>query len=262
MNLDIYQVDAFSNGPFTGNPAAVIPLQEWLPDQLLQQIAEENNLAETAFFIEDGDSYHIRWFTPTVEVALCGHATLATGSVLFNELGFSGEVINFNCKSGAISVSRSDDLFTLDFPTDELVIIENPLTDLEKAIGIKPKEVYEGRDDLLCIINSRQELEELKPNFGEIARVEKRGIIVSAKGEGEFDFVSRCLFPQSGIDEDPATGSAHTTLTPYWSKKLNKKYLSACQLSKRRGYFSCKDLGSRTHISGRADLYLKGQIMI
>jgi len=260
MKLDIYQVDAFSKGPFTGNPAAVVPLKEWLPDQLMQQIAAENNLAETAFYKEEGNGFHIRWFTPTVEVALCGHATLATGSVLFNELGYSGDVINFNCKSGAISVSRSGDLFTLDFPTDELIPVENPLTDLKKAIGISPSEVYEGRDDLLCIINSQKELEKLSPNFTEIAKVEKRGVIVSAKGDDEFDFVSRCLFPQSGIDEDPATGSAHTTLTPYWSKRLNKKDLSACQLSKRRGYFTCKDMGSRTLISGRADLYLKGQI--
>ncbi len=262
MKLSIYQVDAFSKGPFTGNPAAVVPLTGWLPDLTMQQIAEENNLAETAFFIPDGSGYHIRWFTPTVEVALCGHATLATAFVLFDRLQHDSDIIHFNCQSGDISVNKDGDLLTLDFPADQLDRMDPIPEHLSSMIGIQPLEVFSGREDMLCIVKNQASIEGIDPDFAKIAQLEKRGIIVSAPGDDEFDFVSRCFYPQFGIDEDPATGSAHTTLTPYWSDRLSTKELSACQLSSRKGYFKCTDMGSRTLISGKADLYLEGKIYI
>lgn len=262
MVLDIYQVDAFSKGPFTGNPAAVVPLTEWLSDQLLQQIAEENNLSETAFFIKEVDKYHIRWFTPAVEVALCGHATLASAFVIFTELGHTEEVVHFNCKSGPISVTKDGDLLTLDFPTDQLEKLPKISNDLVTGLGIRPQELWKGRDDLMCILRSQNEVESLQPDFGILKSLKARGVLVTAPGDDELDFVSRGFFPQSGIDEDPATGSAHTTLTPYWSKRLKKTNLSACQLSNRKGHFQCVDKGDRTLISGKADLYLRGKVYV
>lgn len=262
MQLDIYQVDAFSRGPFTGNPAAVVPLKDWLPDNLMQKIAEENNLAETAFFTNSDEGYYIRWFTPAVEVALCGHATLATAYIIFNILGHSSNRINFNCKSGPISVTQADDLLTLDFPTDKLVQCNNVPDHLIEGLGAKPIELWQGRDDLLCIFESEDSVLNLHPNFGILQKMSGRGVITTAASSGEFDFISRGFFPQSGINEDPATGSAHTTLTPYWSKSLGKKSLNACQMSSRKGFFQCVDNGDRTLISGRSDLYLTGQIFI
>ena len=262
MTLDIYQVDAFSRGPFTGNPAAVVPLDSWLPDTVMQNIAEENNLAETAFFVRDKESFHIRWFTPTVEVQLCGHATLASAYVLFEILNWPNHFVNFNSKSGHLSVLKKGDVLTLDFPTDELKEVEIKNTAIPEALGVEVKEMFKGRDDYLCIVANRQIVESINPDFAKLRNDEARGTLVSSEGDGEFDFVSRGFFPQSGIDEDPATGSAHTTLTPYWSRKLNKKELSACQLSARKGFFECADKGERTLISGRARLYLSGKIMI
>lgn len=262
MQFDLYQVDAFSRGPFTGNPAAVVPLTNWLSSDIMQKIAEENNLAETAFFIPEETGYSIRWFTPSVEVALCGHATLATAYVIFNHLGHHKDKINFTCKSGPISVTKKEQLLTLDFPTDRLSLCKNIPEHLISGLGEEPIEIWKGRDDLLCIFQDEETVENLHPNFGTLKKVPGRGLIVTAQSSGEFDFISRGFFPQSGIDEDPATGSAHTTLTPYWSKKLEKQALSACQISSRKGYFHCIDKGARTLISGLADLYLTGQIYI
>lgn len=262
MVLDIYQVDAFSKGPFSGNPAAVIPLTHWLSDELLQQIAEENNLSETAFFTENNGQYHIRWFTPTVEVALCGHATLATAFVIFTELAYAQSIIHFKSMSGSISVAEDGQMLTLDFPTDQLVQITQIPENLVKSLGIQPIELWKGRDDFMCVLQNQKEVESLQPDFSLLKSIDARGVLVTSIGDGILDFVSRGFFPQSGIDEDPATGSAHTTLTPYWSKRLGKTDLSACQLSYRKGYFKCIDMGDRTLISGKADLYLKGQIYL
>lgn len=262
MNLSIYQVDAFCKGPFSGNPAAVVPLIEWLPDQQLQQIAEENNLAETAFFVKEEAGFHLRWFTPLVEVALCGHATLATAHVLFTELGFSEQKVSFNCKSGFISVSRNKELLTLDFPTDQLTRVTNAPQALAKGLTVTPKDVFQGRDDWLCILDSEHQVRSLSPDFGILKTLHGRGVLVTAEGDKEYDFVSRGFFPQTGIDEDPATGSAHTSLTPYWSPILRKKSMKACQLSNRKGYFEVTDNGERTLISGKARLYLKGTIYL
>jgi len=233
MNLPIYQVDAFTDGPFTGNPAAVVPLDQWLPDETLQKIAEENNLSETAFFVKDGDGYHIRWMTPRVEVDLCGHATLASSHIIWEMLGHSKDVINLTCRIGALSVSRDQDVYTLNFPSDTLDPRPELVTKVADAIGMPVLEVLQGRNDLVAL-----------------------------KGKDQYDFVSRGFFPLTGIDEDPATGSAHTTLTPYWASKLGKTTFKACQLSARRGHFACTLKGDRTLISGKAHLFLKGEIYI
>lgn len=262
MQLDLYQVDAFSRGPFTGNPAAVVPLTEWLSDKLMQKIAEENNLAETAFFVPIENGYYIRWFTPAVEVSLCGHATLATAYVIFNIIGHTSDTINFNCKSGPISVTQHDEQLTLDFPADQISLLSDPPELLIDGLGSIPKEIWQGRDDLLCIFDDERTVIDLSPDFGILKKMSGRGLIVTAQSSGEFDFISRGFFPQSGIDEDPATGSAHTTLTPYWSKTLNKRILTACQVSSRRGYFHCENKNERILIAGHADLYLKGKIQI
>ncbi len=262
MELDIYQVDAFSNGPFTGNPAAVVPLDSWLPDDILQKIAEENNLSETAFFTKEKDLYHIRWFTPGVEVNLCGHATLASAYVIYNELGYEGDVIRFTCKSGPISVSKKDDLLMLDFPSDDAQRLDDIPELISEALKVDIIEAYQGKDDIMCIVDNQSQIESLEPNFGLLKTLDVRGVLVTAPGNNEYDFVSRGFFPATGIDEDPATGSAHTLLSPYWANRLNKTEFKACQLSKRKGYLDCMYKGDRTHISGRADIYLRGKIII
>lgn len=261
MMLNIFQVDAFARGPFSGNPAAVIPLEEWLADEMLQSIAEENNLSETAYFVESDGKYHIRWFTPAVEVKLCGHATLASAHVIFSHLGYQGDQIVFQSKSGELSVSRSDESYALNFPTDKYEQME-PIELISKALGSMPIEWYKGRDDHMLIFENEDQIIQMSPDFSLLAKSGGRGCLVTAPGKGEFDFVSRGFFPQSGINEDPATGSAHTTMTPYWSQRLNKKELRACQLSSRKGYFHCIDLGERTQISGKCIDYLIGKINI
>ena len=262
MELPIYQVDAFARGAFSGNPAAVVPLEAWLPDAVLQQIAEENNLSETAFFVLEEEGYRIRWFTPTVEVVLCGHATLATGHVLFKELQVEGDQITFNCKSGKVSVVNNDLLLTLDFPRDDLTVVTGIDNQLETSLGSRPIEVYKGRDDFMCVYPDMETIRNLSPDFGRLKMLPARGVIVTSTGDDEFDFVSRGFFPQSGVDEDPATGSAHTTLTPYWSGKLGKQEMTACQLSNRIGYLTVRDEGARIKISGQTSLYLKGKIYL
>ncbi len=262
MKLPIYQVDAFTDGPFTGNPAAVVPLEEWLPDDTLQKIAEENNLSETAFFVKEGDKYHIRWMTPEVEVDLCGHATLASAHVIWEFLGHTTDKLELTCRVGDISVTRDDKRYTLNFPTDRLEDRSDLKEQVSAAIGAEVHEVLQGRNDLLAIISSEDELSGLKPQFQAVADLNGRGLLVSAEGEDQYDFVSRGFFPQTGINEDPATGSAHTTLTPYWASKLGKTSFKACQLSDRRGHFACTLKGDRTFITGKAHLFLSGEIYI
>jgi len=258
--LKIFQVDAFADRVFTGNPAAVCVLEEWLPEETMQSIAMENNLAETAFTVMESEGYHIRWFTPEVEVALCGHATLATAFVLFNYYDFPGTVITFSSEqSGLLSVEKGeDDLLTLDFPVDppeETAAVAK----LNEALGIVPEKTLKGKTDYLLIYADEQQIRDIEPNFSLLNKVDTRGVIVSSPGQ-EVDFVSRFFAPQSGVSEDPVTGSAHTTLTPYWSAVLNKNILSARQLSKRGGNLSCELRGPRVRISGRAVPYFEGQI--
>lgn len=258
--LDIYQVDAFTSQLFGGNPAAVVPLTSWLPDAILQKIAAENNLAETAFFVKTETGYHIRWFTPTVEVALCGHATLATAYVIFHCLGQKAKVLSFDSMSGVLKVSQTDDLLTLDFPVDDLKPYYE-LQQINKQLNINAIEAVIGKTDLMLILASEQEVLQYQPALQAIATLPYRGVIITAPGQ-KVDFVSRFFGPASGIDEDPVTGSAHTTLTPYWAEKLSKTTLSARQLSSRVGQLTCTLSGNRVLISGNCVLYLTGKIMI
>jgi len=258
--LTLYQVDAFTDHLFGGNPAAVCPLVEWLPDQTMQNIAMENNLSETAFFIKEGDQFHIRWFTPLAEVDLCGHATLASAHVIFHLLDRKESEIRFRSRSGILVVSREKDLLTLNFPSDELSAVEPPPFLIE-SLGIHPVEIYQGKTDYLVVVGSQEEVEQLDPDFGLMNKSDCRGVIVTAKGS-EVDFVSRFFAPRVGVNEDPVTGSAHTTLIPYWSKKLGKSEMRAIQLSKRKGHLWCKFLGDRVEISGKAVIYLEGEIIL
>ncbi len=259
MKQRIYQIDAFTNTIFSGNPAAVCPLQNWLSDELLQKIAMENNLAETAFYIKKENQYHIRWFTPKAEVDLCGHATLAAAYVLFNHENHEGNRIDFYSeRSGKLTVQKQNEYLTLNFPSDSFETIELS-TELKNSFDILPIETLKGKTDYVLVFENQSQIETIKPNFPQIATLNARGVIITAKGDN-VDFVSRFFAPQLGIDEDAVTGSAHTTLTPYWSEKLGKTELSAIQLSERKGHLQCKFLGGRVEISGQAKLYLIGEI--
>ncbi len=257
--MKIYQIDAFTDKVFSGNPAAVCPLETWLPDETLQQIAMENNLAETAFYVKQPDNeFHIRWFTPAVEVDLCGHATLATAYVLFNYEKYEGQEIIFNSRSGKLLVEKENDLLTLDFPADTLSeVVLSP--ELCEGFNYRPIQAFKGKTDYMLVFDNEEQIKTIEVDLHKIAQLKGRGIIVTAKGN-EVDFVSRFFAPQSGINEDPVTGSAHTSLTPYWAGQLNKNELSAIQLSDRRGYLTCKNLGERVKISGKAKTFLIGEI--
>ncbi len=258
MELKVYQVDAFASQVFKGNPAAVCPLTEWLPDSVMQNIAMENNLAETAFYVKEKEGFRIRWFTPTVEVDLCGHATLATAFVLFNYEGHTENKIVFNSRSGLLTVSKKANQLTLDFPVDTLTPV-SAITELEEGLGVKSKATLKGKTDYLVVVDNEAQVQQLQPDLKKIAQVKARGVIVTARGQN-VDFVSRFFGPQSGVDEDPVTGSAHTSLTPYWSSVFNKTEFTARQLSKRGGELSCRLNGNRVEISGEAKLFLKGTI--
>ncbi|GAB3640892.1 PhzF family phenazine biosynthesis protein [Spirosoma arcticum] len=265
--MRLYQLDAFTNRLFAGNPAAVVPLTDWLPDEQMQQIAAENNLAETAFYVKtDGPAqYHIRWFTPTVEVDLCGHATLATGHVVFYlEEKPDTDQIFFDSRSGLLKVCRGENgWLTLDFPID---VVQRPNVQppaLLTSLGEKPLMVFKGKTDYMLVYETQEQIEALTPDFREMSTVPARGIIVTApaNADAEVDFVSRFFGPLSGIDEDPVTGSAHTTLVPYWAEKLGKTELTARQVSARGGYLKCKLNGDRVDIAGQVQLYMKGEIL-
>jgi PhzF family phenazine biosynthesis protein len=260
MNLKIYQLDAFTDKVFGGNPAAVVPLTEWLSDELMQKIALENNLAETAFYVLEGDKYHIRWFTPTVEVDLCGHATLATAYQIFHYENYPQSIIEFNSRSGILKVEKQGDLLELDFPMDKLTPSETPQA-LIDSLGMTPRETYKGLTDYMLIFDSEAQIKAFEPDFRKMTEVDCRGIIVTARGI-EVDFVSRFFGPNSGGDEDPVTGSAHTSMTPYWAKVLNKTTLSAKQISSRGGELQCTLVGDRVKIAGKVAPYLIGEIII
>ncbi len=262
QRVKIYQIDAFTDKLFSGNPAAVCILDKWPGDDLMQSIGNENNLAETAFVIPNGKDFEIRWFTPTIEVDLCGHATLASGFVLFNILHYPDAQIRFHSpRSGLLIVSKKEEMLYLDFPTDTLELINGIQNILENCIGIKPIEVYKGKTDYIAVIDSESSLQNLRPDLEEISKLKARGLIVTAKGDN-VDFVSRFFAPQSGINEDPVTGSAHTSLLPLWSKKLSKSNLIANQLSKRGGQLFCEFKNDRCLIGGKARLYLTGEIKL
>ncbi len=259
MEIALYQIDAFTGHVFGGNPAAVCPLNEWIEDSLMQKIAEENNLSETAFFVKKDTCYEIRWFTPAVEIELAGHPTLAAAYVIFNYCNHLSGTIKFVSKSGVLMVERDGDLIKMNFPVLEPARAEaNDL--LNRALGLEPVELYLSRD-YLAVYKSQSDILSIDPDFGLLKKLDCLGVIVTAPGD-EADFVSRCFAPAVGINEDPVTGSAHSTLIPYWSKRLKKNVLHAYQLSKRGGELFCKNLGVRVEIGGKAVHYLSGKIVI
>ncbi len=258
--MTIYQVDAFASKLFGGNPAAVVPLEKRLDDSVMQNIAAENNLAETAFFIKEEDHYHIRWMTPVNEVPLCGHATLASAFVIFNFIEKDLTRVKFNSKSGDLFVNKKENLLELDFPSHKPVATEKP-KELLECFGKEPVEVLMNGFYLLVVFDSEEFIRTYSPKFHLIRKLHPHAVIITAKGS-QVDFVSRMFAPNEGIDEDPVTGSAHTVLTPYWSEKLNKKVMKAHQVSKRGGELFTEQLRDRVKISGEAVLYLKGNIYL
>lgn len=259
--MKIYQVDAFTNKVFTGNPAAVIPLDEWLDKETMQSIAAENNLSETAFFVKEGGFFRIRWFTPETEVNLCGHATLATAHVLFTHLNFDEKEIQFQSNSGLLTVQKNEGLYWMDFPSNPPKAIPVPKL-IPEALGTIP--VYSGvNTDLLLMVHDEDTVRNMNPDLLILKKMEVRGVIVTApSNDADFDFVSRFFAPAVGVPEDPVTGSAHTVLTPFWSKKIGKNELKAKQISKRGGTIYCKQNGDRVGIGGLAVSYLTGTIEI
>ncbi len=264
MKLSLYQVDAFTDQLFGGNPAAVCPLEAWLPDERMQQIAAENNLAETAFYVKEDDHYALRWFTPTVEVDLCGHATLAAAFVLFEVERYAADELAFETRSGRLTVVRQGSRLVMDFPADTLESADLSAAVRDGLGGEQPVETFRGSSDYLVVLESEAELLALQPDFRRMAEDRSvRAVIVTAPGpNSDVDFVSRCFAPQSGIDEDPVTGSAHTTLVPYWAERLGKEQLTARQRSTRGGTLYCTHRGDRVDIAGEAVLYLRGEITV
>lgn len=259
MKIRFYQVDAFAEKVFEGNPAAICPLYEWLSDTLMQKIAMENNLAETAFFVPSDDEFELRWFTPTTEVNLCGHATLASAYVLFNYLNYEKDTITFNSKSGKLIVSQSDELITMNFPVEEPIECDIPQA-IINAFSTKPIKVLKCVD-YIVVYEDGTDLTQLTPDLDSLKKLDLRGVCITTTDK-KYDFVSRFFAPNYGINEDSVTGSAHTQLTPYWAKRLGKNTLSTKQLSLRGGELLCKLDGERVYISGKAVCCIVGEITL
>lgn len=260
MIVPLFQVDAFAEALFEGNPAAVCPLAYWFPDEVLQKIAAENNLSETAFLVKKGEMWHLRWFTPVTEVNLCGHATLASAHVLFHHLHYTDEEITFSTLSGILKAYHREEMIELDFPAGTPVAVPIP-SGLSEVLGAIPIACFKGTSDYLLVFKREEEITSLEPDFEALKRTDARGIIVTAPGK-RYDFVSRFFGPQVGINEDPVTGSAHTLLAPYWSSQLGKLQLSARQVSQRGGSLFCTVAGNRVLIRGKALTYLEGNIYL
>lgn len=259
MKLNIYQVDAFAEKVFEGNPAAVCPLDEWLSDDLLQKIAEENNLSETAFFAPDKQGFKLRWFTPVEEVDLCGHATLAAAYVLYQHMGYSGSEISFSTRSGNLLVKKVAQGLCMDFPASVPEVVQAP-NYLVAGLGREPKEVL-AAFDYIVVLDNEDDVKNLNPSFSKWLDLDLRGVVVTAPGK-DVDFVSRCFFPKLGVNEDPVTGSAHCELAPFWGARLGLNNLKAKQLSKRSGLVECALLADRVMLFGNAVDYMQGQIII
>ncbi|WP_420070658.1 PhzF family phenazine biosynthesis protein [Syntrophus gentianae] len=257
--IPFYQIDAFASHVFSGNPAGVCLLDKWLDDTVMQTIAAENNLPETAFLVRQNDHYDLRWFTPEVEIDLCGHATLASGHVIFEFVDPDAERVEFMTKSGNLSVERRDALLFLDFPSRKPTGCVRP-EKIDAILGSAPSEVLSSRD-LMAVFDDEDTIRTMKPDLDAVSQLEYFAVIVTAPGR-KSDFVSRFFAPGAGIPEDPVTGSAHCTLVPYWAERLGKKDLYAFQLSKRGGELFCEHKGTRVAIGGRAITYLKGTIEI
>ena len=261
MEFKMYQVDAFASALFSGNPAAVVILESPLSEDLMQSIALENNLSETAFININESPIPIRWFTPTLEVDLCGHATMASAKILFEHFpDIAGSEISFSSKSGILKVSKNAEDICLNFPADNPDPQEMDAFFAE-ALGESPIEILRGTDDFLAVFNTEQQIQAMKPDFTKLAKINSRGVVISAPGN-DVDFVSRCFFPQTGVDEDPVTGSAHTMLIPYWAKQLDKIQFKAHQLSARGGVLDCNLINDRVLISGKSVIYFEGMISI
>jgi PhzF family phenazine biosynthesis protein len=262
MNLPIYQVDAFTKQVFAGNPAAVCPLQEWLPEETMLRIALENNLSETAFFVKKDGVYEIRWFTPTIEIDLCGHATLASAFVIFDYLGETESVINLHShRSGNLSVEKQDDRLILDFPAHPPVECELP-ANVAEAVGATPAKSWEAQGNMLMLMfESEDDISFLSPDMSALSKLAYDEVIVTAKGT-DADFISRMFAPRIGIPEDPVTGATHCSLIPYWAQQFGKEKLYARQLSARGGELFCELAGNRVKIGGNAVLYMKGEIYV
>ena len=259
LRLKLYQIDAFARSIFEGNPACVCPLDNWIDNDIMQKIANENNLSETAFFVKEDDRYHIRWFTPTKEVDMCGHATLATAFVLFDILNYQKDEIIFNSKSGILKISKDDKKIKMNFPVQEIKKCNTP-DNLLNAFEIKPIECYKSMDYIL-VFEEEADILNAKPNFELLKKIDARGVIITSKSR-EYDFINRFFAPTYGIDEDPVTGSAFTQLVPYWSRVLNKTTFKAKQVSQRGGEVFCELKNDRVEISGYAKKYFEGVIEI
>ncbi len=259
MQIPLYQIDAFAARPFEGNPAAVCPLEKWLPDKVMQAIAAENNLSETAFFVPTDDGFHIRWFTPASEVDLCGHATLASAYVLFSRLGYDRDEIAFTSRSGMLRVRRDGARLVMDFPTQPASPCDTPQSIVE-AFGRQPRECLKS-EDYLVVFEDEAHVRAVEPDFAALMRLGLRGVIITAPSS-RYDFVARFFAPKLAVPEDPVTGSAYTQLAPYWAGRLGKKKFSARQLSQRGGDVACELAGDRVHIAGSAAAYLQGRIEI
>lgn len=259
--MKLYQIDAFTDRLFGGNPAAVVPLETWLPDDLMQRIAAENNLSETAFFVPEGDAYRLRWFTPMNEVNFCGHATLASAYVLFNELGYSGSEIAFETRVGILRVKRSAEGFEMDFPALAPEPVHEVPAALLEGLGVTPVEVFKNFENYFVVLESERAVLEVKPDFARLATLHPFCVGVTASS-GEVDFVSRYFMPADGLDEDPVTGSIHATLAPYWAARLGWNTLEARQVSQRGGGLLCEVHGDRVLVSGMAVKYLEGEIFL
>jgi PhzF family phenazine biosynthesis protein len=259
MRIPMYQIDAFTSRIFGGNPAAVCPLDEWLPDSLMQAIAMENNLAETAFFVPRPGGFDLRWFTPTVEIDLCGHATLASAYVVFRHLAKGSEAVTFSTQSGELTVTQDGDRLVMDFPSRPPQPCDvHPR--LAEALGTEPVHVLAARD-YLVVLNTEEAVRTLRPDMGLLTSVDRFAVIVTAPG-ARSDFVSRFFAPAQGVPEDPVTGSAHCTLVPYWANRLNKRRLYALQVSPRGGELWCEHLGERVTMAGHAREYMEGSIEV
>lgn len=258
MRTPIFQVDAFTTRRFAGNPAAVMPMDSFLADETLQAIAAENNLAETAFLVRNGDGYHLRWFTPTTEVPLCGHATLASAAVVMERLEPARRQVVFHSASGPLSVRRAKVGYVMDFPA-RLSEPVSPPPDLIAALGLVPTEVFASDFNYMAVLESAQAVREVAPDMAALVRLDRPGVIVTAKGEGSYDFVSRYFAPAKGIPEDPVTGSAHCMLAPYWATRLGKTVFRAFQASPRGGEVICRLVGDRVELEGTCVFYLEGE---
>ncbi len=259
MKIPLYQIDAFASKLFEGNPAAVCPLDKWLPDEIMQSIAAENNLSETAFFVPRGNGFHIRWFTPASEVDLCGHATLAAAYILFNTLGYKKDKIEFDSKSGILTVTKDNEWLIMDFPAQPPVSCDIP-EEIIKAFNIEPINCLKS-EDFIVVFEREIDIESAHPDFGQLIKLDLRGVIITAKSS-RYDFVARFFAPKYGIPEDPVTGSAYTQLAPYWVSKIGPKRFSVKQMSSRGGELTCEIVDDRVIISGKALKYLEGKINI